>query len=262
MQINFIQCDLASLVLVKAAAQSFIAASDRLDILYCNAGIMAVPPGVSKEGYEIQFSTNHVSAGAQDHHNVQNKLTTSKLGHALLVKLLLPTLLNTASQPNSDVRIINMTSIAYQQAPKSGIEFSTLRSSQDGLGGAIPGGKWSRYGQSKLANMLYPMELAKRHPSITSVSVHPGVILTGLFDNLSFATRLPVMISSMGKRTPVEKGHFNQTWAGTCPKSQLKNGEYYEPIGVVGKRTTKAARNSKLAEQLWEWTQKELAAYD
>lgn len=242
-KVTFIRCDISSLVSVKEAAATFRSQSERLDVLMLNAGIMAVDAAVSVDGYETQFATNH-------------------LGHALLVKLLLPLMQETAKKPNGEARIINMTSIAYQQAPSQGIDFATLRSKQDNLGGFIPGGKWSRYGQSKLAQLLYSQELAKHYPDVTSVSVHPGVILTGLFDNIPFTTKLPVLLISLGKQTPVEEGHYHQCWAATCSTSDLVNGEYYEPIGVIGKRTTKNARDTKLAAKLWEWTQKKLESYD
>lgn len=208
----------------------------------CNAGIMAVDAGTSKDDYEIQFQVNH-------------------LAHALLIKLLLPLILRTAGEPGSDVRIINMASVAYQQAPKMGIDFATLRTGQASLGSMIPGPKWSRYGQSKLANLLYPSELAKRHPQILSVAVHPGIIMTDLFSNVSFGTRLPALIGSIGKRTPIEQGPYNQLWAATSPRSGIKNGEYYEPVGKVGHRTTAQAKNGKLAAELWKWTEEALAGY-
>lgn len=206
-----------------------------------NAGIMAVPPGLSPDGYEIQFATNH-------------------LGHALLVEKLLPLLQQTAKRPGADVRVINMTSIAYQQAPSNGIDFATLQSDQRKLSALGSMAKWRRYGESKLAQLLYTQELAKHHPDITSVSVHPGIIMTGLFEQVDFATKLPVLLMSIGNRTPVDQGHYNQCWAATCEKSRLTNGEYYEPVGVVGKRTTPQARDAVLAEKLWDWTQKEISA--
>jgi hypothetical protein len=103
--------------------------------------------------------------------------------------------------------------------------------------------------------MLYSQELAKQYPQITSVSVHPGIIMTGLFDNVSFFTKLPALLSNTGKTTPVEQGSYNQLRAATVDKSKLVNGEYYEPIGKVGVRTTKAARDKELPLRLWEWTQ-------
>lgn len=240
--VTFIQCDLADLGSVKQAAESFLQQSTRLDVFYANAGIMALPPSLTKDGYEIQFGTNH-------------------LGHAYLIKLLLPLMLKTAEEPNSDVRIINMSSIAYKQAPKQGIAFDTLKTTQDGLGGMIPGGKWCRYGQSKLANMLYARELAKRYPTIKTVSVHPGFIKTDLFSAVSFATALPVRIAvPLGDGwTPVAEGPYNQTWAGTTPRANLEDGAYYVPIAKKGSLDTNQSRDDRLAEDLWNWTEKELA---
>jgi len=205
-----------------------------------NAGIMAVDPGLSADGYEIQFATNH-------------------LGHALLVQLLFPLLQKTAQQPGGDVRVINMTSIAYEQAPRQGVDFATLKTEQQSLGLPMMH-KWVRYGQSKLAQMLYTDELARHYPEITWVSIHPGVILTDLFGNIPLATKLPVLLMNIGRTTPVEEGAYNQLWAATCEKKLLKNGGYYEPVGVLAKRSTKQSQDGKLAAKLWEWTQKQFEA--
>jgi NAD(P)-dependent dehydrogenase (short-subunit alcohol dehydrogenase family) len=132
--------DLTSLSSIKSSTPQLT----RLDLLMCNAGIMATPPSLSKDGYEIQFATNH-------------------LGHAMLIKQLLPTMLKTAEEPRSDVRIVILTSMGWRAHPKAGIEFSTLNTTQDR---AIFGG-WVRYGQSKLANLVYAAELARRYPNIT-----------------------------------------------------------------------------------------------
>ncbi|TKA70685.1 hypothetical protein B0A55_07001 [Friedmanniomyces simplex] len=240
-KITFIPCDISSLDSVREAAATFTAQAQRLDILMLNAGIMAVDPNLSVDGYEIQFATNY-------------------LGHTLLVRCLLPLLKKTAEQ-HGDARIINMTSTAYAQAPSNGVDFATLKTTQASLGGMIPipGGKWSRYGQAKLAQMLYSQELAKRYPVLTSLSVHPGVIRTALFEHVSFLTKLPTMFM---KTTPVEEGHYQQCWAATCAKGGLQNGEYYEPMGVVGARSTRASKDAKLAAKLWEWTEKELDAFE
>ncbi len=63
-------------------------------------------------------------------------------------------------------------------------------------------------------------------------------------------------------RTPVGEGPYNQLWAATCPRTKLKNGEYYEPVGIVGQRTTTASKDKKLAAQLWDWTEKALEGYN
>jgi NAD(P)-dependent dehydrogenase (short-subunit alcohol dehydrogenase family) len=233
--VTFIKCDIFSLASVKTAAEALKTQTDHLDILMLNAGIMCVHPGASVEGYEIQFATNY-------------------LGHTLLVKLLLPLLLSTAEKPESDVRVINMTSLAYTAAPSEGIVFSSLKSPQKNLTLLVPGGKWSRYGQSKLAQMLYSQELAKRYPSLTSVSVHPGVINTGLVTNLGLYDRRPFILGAGGPTIPVEQGHWNQVWAAAGTKKDgLVNGGYYEPVGKlvpVKKRKTSASRDEASAGRL------------
>jgi NAD(P)-dependent dehydrogenase (short-subunit alcohol dehydrogenase family) len=119
-----------------------------------------------------------------------------------------------------------------------------------------------RYGQSKLANLLYPTELARRYPSITSVAVHPGFIKTELHSKESFVDRQIVNAVSGGKWISVEEGPYTQTWAATTPKGNLANGAYYEPMGVKTTPTTSLGRDRELAKRLWEWTEKALAAYE
>jgi NAD(P)-dependent dehydrogenase (short-subunit alcohol dehydrogenase family) len=245
-KVTFLKSDISSFASIKEMVAAFNSQSDRLDILMLNAGVMALDASVSADGYEIQFATNH-------------------LGHALLVKLLLPTLQATKRLPDvKDVRIVNLTSQAYQLAPSQGIDFATLKSPQPNLGGLMTlGGKWARYGQSKLAQLLYSQELARHYPDVTSVSVHPGYIKTGLFDAVSFTTALPVLLVGMGRWVPVEQGFWTQCWAATTAKENLVNGEYYEPVGVMGKRTSKLAKDEGgvLGKKLWEWTDKALSAW-
>jgi len=122
---------------------------------------MAQPLGLSKDGYEVQFATNH-------------------LGHATLIKQLLPIMLTTAEQPEADVRTIFLSSVGWRFRPNGGIQFLGLNTMQDF--GIL--GSWRRYGQSKLTNIVYTTELAHRYPNITTVSVHPGVVKPDLVGNL------------------------------------------------------------------------------
>lgn len=124
--IRLLELDLSSFESVKKAAATFSAESDRLDILMLNAGIMAAPPGMTKDGYEIQFGTNH-------------------MGHALLTKLLLPTLEKTAkSDGSADVRIVSLSSHGHMSAPKEGFIFDTLKTNGATLGA------YGRYGQEQV----------------------------------------------------------------------------------------------------------------
>ncbi|KAK9234460.1 hypothetical protein V1525DRAFT_413018 [Lipomyces kononenkoae] len=236
--VTFIECNLASLASIEKAAKQFISNSQRLDLLICNAGVMALPPGLTEDGYEVQFGINH-------------------LGHALLVKLLLPTLLRTADIADSDVRVIFLASNGYRAHPRGGVVFNDLRTAQAfGLWG-----EFLRYAQSKLANILYARELARRYPNVTTVSVHPGVFGTGLIQNLSISKKVMVYLVNLGRVNPtVADGTSSQLWAAMVEKSKITNGAYYEPVGILG-RLDRESKNDKLAGELWEWTQKELERY-
>ncbi|KAK7420238.1 hypothetical protein QQX98_002893 [Neonectria punicea] len=206
---TFLELDLGSFDSIKSAAKTVLASSPRLDILMLNAGLMGCPPKQTKEGYEIQMGTNHV-------------------GHALLLKLLMPLLLNTSS--SHPVRVVSLASSAWKYAGPEKIQFDTLKS----LEGATP---VNRYIQSKTANMLYAMEFAKHHPEITIVSIDPGEVATQLF-------------------TPglVEEGVKNQVWAATG--EGVLTGLHYEPVGRH--EPSGLMLDSELAKSVWEWTQKEL----
>lgn len=202
-----------------------------------------MPAGLSKDGYERQFATNH-------------------LGHALLIDLLMPILEDTATLPGSDVRIIITTSQAAMTTlvPKRGIEFDALKTEQK-----MFSGRWRRYAQSKLANMLYAKALSQQYPSITTVSVHPGIGYTGLQDNFPLYDRFIMWVTTIGKRSSVDQLAWNGIWAATAPKgvskTQVQRGEYYEPIGVKPKPTSHS-NNTALVNELWDWTQGELGSWE
>lgn len=230
-QVTFIQCDLASLDSVKEATEKFTSDTTRLDILMCNAGIMAQGPGLTKDGYEVQFGTNH-------------------LGHALLIRKLLPLLENT-SKGGGDARIVILTSQGFLFHPSGGIVFDDLKTTQECL---LPG-PWRRYGQSKLANLLYARELARRYPDILAVAVHPGVVATDLVGDLGFFDRAFIYTTNFGKLLKPEEGAYNQCWAATVARERIESGIYYEPVGKKEEgRLDKTAKDDVLAGRLWDWT--------
>ncbi|OKL55524.1 hypothetical protein UA08_09209 [Talaromyces atroroseus] len=225
--IEFIPLDLASLDSVRDAAATFHARSNRLDILINNAGIMAVPSGKTKDGFEIQLGVNH-------------------LGHFFLTKLLLPTLQNTAAQASSpmDVRVVNLSSMAYASTPSDGIHFKNLNV------GRKPWDVWMRYGQSKLANVLFTKELAGRHSEFTTVAVHPGFINSDLWSTHWTAQFTRWMFN--GTWLTVESGSHNSLWAATSP--DVKSGNFYFPGGKL-ENGSKHSNNPKLAKALWDWSE-------
>lgn len=235
--ISYIHCDLTSLSSVQACARAFVAQETRLDLLFLNAGVMGAPAATTADGYELQFGTNHV-------------------GHALLFKLLQPTLARTAQQPGgADVRVVCLSSIGHRLAPGNGIGFADLKTDMAGFS------TWRRYGQSKLANILFAKGVQKRHggEGVTAVAVHPGVVDTDLY-RTTFTGPLGQLLAR-GKRfvyTGVREGALNQLWAAV---GEVQGGEYYSPVGVGGMGNANAL-DEELADKLWEWTEKELQAYE
>ncbi|RDL36713.1 Oxidoreductase, short-chain dehydrogenase family [Venustampulla echinocandica] len=235
--LTFIEMDLSSLSSVKAAARKF--AHNRLDILICNAGILNVPPSLSKDGYEIFFATNH-------------------LGHAMLIQQLLPIMINTSEIEAADVRIVCLASPAWRMHPKGGVDFPKLTTVSDGVVGSF-----YRLGQSKLANIVYAAELARRYPNILSVSVHPGVTETGMITNLPPWRKTLVHGSLWMQGQSImkqEQGILSQLWAAAGAKrSEIVNGAFYMPVGVLTTdKLDKTAKSEKLGTDLWEWTEQAL----
>jgi len=207
----------------------------KLDVLFLNAGIMATPAGLTEQGYEIQFGTNHV-------------------GHALLTKLLLPTLLETAKTPDADVRVVSLSSAGHALAPSKGIIFDELKTD---MASSLT---LTRYGQSKLANVLFTKELARHNPQFTAVSLHPGVVNTELYRSMGTWFGIGKVLDLVRKTvyTSVQDGAKNQLWAATA--KDVKTGEYYTPVGVLG-NGSRNAEDEELAEKLWTWTEEEIKGY-
>ncbi|KAI9788272.1 MAG: hypothetical protein M1816_007038 [Peltula sp. TS41687] len=156
MVVSYIQCNQTDLASVEAGMERLSSATEALDILICNAGVMGTDPALTKDGSESQLGINH-------------------LAHALMVKMLLPSLQRAATQ-KGDARIVFLSSTGFRWTPSGGIVFKDLKSTQD----YAFAGCWVRYGQSKLANVVYAAELTRRYLELTSVAVHPGVIWTEL----------------------------------------------------------------------------------
>ncbi|XP_055075878.2 retinol dehydrogenase 12 [Misgurnus anguillicaudatus] len=141
--------DLASLFSVRQFAHEYIATENRLDILINNAGVMMCPKSLTEDGYETQFAVNH-------------------LGHFLLTVLLLDML-----KKSTPSRVINVSSIAHKGGK---IHFDDLNFNK------TPYDSLVSYSQSKLANLLFTQELARRvkGSGVTVYALHPGVIRTEL----------------------------------------------------------------------------------
>jgi NAD(P)-dependent dehydrogenase (short-subunit alcohol dehydrogenase family) len=229
------ELDLASLDSVRAAAADISSRFPRLDLLINNAGLMFPPYGLTKDGFELQFGTNH-------------------LGHFALTGLLLPSMLEV---PGS--RVVTVSSNGHRAGR---INFSDLNS-------AHRYNKYTAYGQSKLANLLFTYELQRRltaagAPTI-AVAAHPGTARTQLTRHMS-----GVASASMGTRfralnswmvQDADMGALPTLRAATDPGAT--GGAYFGPDGflqLVGNpvlvRSNMRSQNHDTQRRLWVESEK------
>lgn len=215
-------CELSDPVSVRACVAEVKRLGFPLDGVICNAGIMALPKREQAFGVELQFFTNHV-------------------GHFLLVTGLLEQLSPTG-------RVVMLSSGAHTMAPKAGIEFDNLSGDRDYS-------PWKQYGQSKLANLLFAKELARRFAGTqrTANAVHPGVIRTNLgrhmnpVANAAFAVFGPLVLKS------VPQGAATEVYVATHPSLAGVSGQYFADCNVAKARAD--ADDAELAKRLWTETE-------
>jgi NAD(P)-dependent dehydrogenase (short-subunit alcohol dehydrogenase family) len=219
------QLDLADLDSVRAFAERL--EEERLDLMINNAGVMAPPRRTTKDGFESQFGTNH-------------------LGHFALTGMLLPRLL-AAPEP----RVVTLSSGAHRIGR---IRFDDLQGERRYIA-------WLAYGQSKLANLIFALELQRRATAagtaLKSMAAHPGYAET----NLQFAApRLPDrMLMAVTNRLvaqSAEMGALPTLYAATAP--DLPGGTFVGPDGFMEQRgypkiVTGAGRayDEDTARRLW-----------
>jgi NAD(P)-dependent dehydrogenase (short-subunit alcohol dehydrogenase family) len=223
-------CELTDWDSVTACAEIVAAMDEPIDVLMCNAGIMALPELEQVNGIEKQFVVNH-------------------LGHYLLTRRLLERV-----EAAPEGRIVMVSSIGYRTAPKEGIQFDNL----SGENGYRP---MSAYGQTKLANALFSRELARRYrgTTVTSNSIHPGMIPTNLARYFMKKPRDPDAPLRKGMKT-VDKGAATQVYVAAEPKLKGVSGYYFEdcnPVEPVGQHMDDDA----LALRLWEVSEEITADY-
>ncbi|CAG8606903.1 5154_t:CDS:2 [Dentiscutata erythropus] len=228
--VEFLQLDLQSLNSVKVAAETFLTRNLPLHILVNNAGIMATPFAKTVDGIQDQFGVNHI-------------------GHFVFTLLLLPTI--KASAPS---RIVNVSSHAHERAPPAGIEFEKLNDPEAHT-------SFQRYNQSKIANILFTLELNKRlsGTNVYCNSLHPGVIKTeltrGVVTDWGYWIKPILSVVSLFFLTP-DDGALTQLYCATSPEIEEKNlrGKYFVPFGEVGEPITQA-KDEELAKKLWDFSE-------
>ena len=216
-----LECELSEPKSVRACVQSIKSEGAQLAGIIANAGVMALPTLELVHGYERQFFTNHI-------------------GHFLLITGLLAELADNA-------RVVIVSSAAHNMAPKTGIEFDNLA----GQRGYAP---WKAYGQSKLANLLFAKQLAKRLSgegrSVTANAVHPGVIMSGLQRSMPAAQRLSMALVAPIALKSVAEGAATQCYVATRPELDGITGEYFADCNIA--QPNALGQGMALAERLWQ----------
>ncbi|MCB0559813.1 MAG: SDR family oxidoreductase [Lewinellaceae bacterium] len=219
-RVTFLPCDLASFESIRDAARLFQAQNSQLDVLINNAGVYTSQLAQTEDGIEMQFGVNH-------------------LGHFLLTHLLLGPL-RQAPEP----RVINVSSVAYLRGR---IDFNNLRGEKgpgqyDGL---------QAYARSKLANVLFTRELARRYPEIHSFALHPGAVRTQIGNKHSkWYTSLFWHLLKVLMVTP-DKGAGTSVYLATSPEVKDASGLFFDDK-QRRRELSEAGRSDALARQLWE----------
>lgn len=227
------QLDLASLASVRKAAEELNEKLGQIDVLINNAGIMATPYGTTKDGIEQQLGTNHI-------------------GHFLFTNLLLDKV--RAAGPGA--RIVNLSSSAHNMC---GVHFDDI--SGKGTWAQSFMGKWKAYGQSKTANILFSVELAKRlkDEGITVNACHPGVIATNLTQYMSAPERAFASLASVFYKT-TGQGAATTVYLATAPEVAEITGKYFADCNLLEAKAY--AMDEENAKKLWEVSEQIIADAD
>jgi NAD(P)-dependent dehydrogenase (short-subunit alcohol dehydrogenase family) len=231
-RIELLALDLGSLASVRQFAERVNASRSKLDVLVNNAGIMAIPRTLTEDGFEMQLGVNH-------------------FGHFALTGRLLPRLLAA-----HHARVVTVSSLASKLGR---MRFDDLALEKNYH-------KWLAYGQSKLANLLFTFELARRFTAKSlatrSLACHPGYAST----NLQFVgpemegSRAGVTLMRASNRLfgqSAEMGALPTLFAATSPAAQ--SGEFIGPQGLFGRagspgslKAMSAAYDRTTMQKLWE----------
>ncbi|HEX7761962.1 MAG TPA: SDR family NAD(P)-dependent oxidoreductase [Caulobacteraceae bacterium] len=203
--LELIQLDLASLKSVRARADALNADGRTFDLIICNAGVMATPKGVTADGFETQFGTNH-------------------LGHFVFVNRI-------AGLLKSGGRLVNLASAGHR--------FSDV-DLEDPNFEHTPYSEFVAYGRSKTANILFAVEFDRRHKAkgVRATAVHPGGIVTELgrhmTDELRDGLLASIAAANAAANAPafewktIPQGAATSVWAGVVAPAELVGGLYCE----------------------------------
>ncbi len=215
-----ISCDLQQFASVRAAAALLRERYDRIDVLCNNAGVMALPPEVTADGYDVQMQTNCLS-------------------HFLLTRELWPLLLK-----SDDGRVVNHSSMARLGAPLEARYFAKVEAAagpEPEGDGPFSGPRWQRYHQTKLANCAFTYELKRRLDArgiknIKALLAHPGLAATNLQPTTADTGGMdmgdPGVAAFMSQAQSPEDGATGILRC--CMDPAAVSGDFYGPPGFAG----------------------------
>ncbi len=221
-KITFVNLDLADLDSVSKAAETIAQKTDSIDVLINNAGGIFKKQENTKDDFELTFSANH-------------------LGHFLLTKKLLPSLLNSGQG-----KVINVSSEAHRMAK---VDFNDLNFKENNYS------SFTAYANGKLFNLLFTKSLVEKYASkgLQAFALHPGVVKTNFasesnsFFKWIWKLATPFMITAEeGAQTSIHLAKSNM------PKSE--NGKYFKKSKPA--KPSKAARSQRMRNRLWEESEK------
>ena len=203
------ELDLASLASVHACADRLLAEGQPIDVMFANAGVMACPPGRTRDGFETQIGTNHI-------------------GHFVLIGKIAPLV-----QRGAPARIVVTSSAGHRISDVDLDDPNFERTPYD---------PWVAYGRSKTANVLFAVELDRRLKSrgVRACALHPGGIQTELGRHLtteSMAGMLKIIAAAGGEtkfpNKTIPQGAATQVWAGVIADADEVGGRFCEDCAVA-----------------------------
>lgn len=220
--VEVLPLDLANQERIRQAAQSLIDRDQPIDVLLNNAGLYAAEWKATADGYELQWGVNH-------------------LGHFLWTLLLLP-LLRKADAP----RVINVASKAYLSGKMTYDDLAQPTGSYNGL---------RAYSRSKLANVLFTAELARRYPDMETYALHPGVVATGIGntpDARWYERLLWRIMSALAFRKP-NKGAQTSVYLASIANIPAPSGSFFDEHQKP-RSLNEVAGDPETARKLWEYS--------
>jgi NAD(P)-dependent dehydrogenase (short-subunit alcohol dehydrogenase family) len=223
-EVEVFLADLSSLAAVRGLADEVLQRYPRLDALVNNAGAVNMKRHLTVDGFELTWAVNHLAA------------------------FLLTTLLLDRLRDSAPARVVTTASDAHRLA--SGIPFDDINAERSYRG-------FGRYGLTKLANILFTAELARRleGSGVTATCFHPGFVASRFNHNNGPLMRFAMSLSRPAARSP-RKGAQTLVWLLDSPDVAGQTGGYYVDCHLAA--PSKAASDEAAAQQLWELSEEQI----